>query len=83
MMKSAENWPRGEVTASLDGPLVRRILVQRQMRSELVVISCVGRKYPTQMGVAKDDVWVAFEGIAATDFHVGADSVAARRARKK
>ena len=35
-----------------------------------------------EMGVAKDDVWVAFEGIAATDFHVGADSVATRRAER-
>ena len=61
MMKSAENWPRAEVTAPLDGPPVRRILVQRQMRSEFVVISCVGRKYPTQMGVAEDeDVIEAF-----------------------
>jgi hypothetical protein len=25
------------------------------MRPEFVVISCVGRKYPTQMGVAEDD----------------------------
>ena len=36
-----------------------------------------------EMGVGKEDVWIAFEGIAAADFHVGADSVATRRARKK
>ena len=36
-----------------------------------------------EMGVGKDDVWVAFDGIAAADFYVGADSVATRRARKK
>jgi len=61
MMKSAENWPHAEVTAPLDGPPVRSILVQRQMRSEFVVISCIGRKYPTQMGVAEDeDVIEAF-----------------------
>ena len=61
MMKSAEDWPRGEVTAPLNGPPVRRILIQRQMRSEFAVISCVGRKYPTQMGVAEDeDVIEAF-----------------------
>ena len=36
-----------------------------------------------EMGVGKDDVWVAFEGIAAADFYVGAESVATRRARKK
>ena len=55
MMKFAENWPRSEVTAPLDGPPVRRILVQRQMRSEFIVISCVSRKYPAQMALAEDD----------------------------
>ncbi len=43
----------------------------------------VAQAVSDEMGVAKDDVWVAFEGIAAADFYVGADSVAARRARKK
>ncbi len=42
MMKSAEKRPRGEVTKPLNGPTVRRILVQRQMRSEFVVIDGVG-----------------------------------------
>ncbi|HEV2513239.1 tautomerase family protein [Bosea sp. (in: a-proteobacteria)] len=36
-----------------------------------------------EMGVGKDDVWVAFEGIAAAEFYVGPDSVATRRARRK
>jgi 4-oxalocrotonate tautomerase len=43
----------------------------------------VAEAVAAEMGVGKDDVWVAFEGIAAADFYVGADSVATRRARKK
>jgi 4-oxalocrotonate tautomerase len=43
----------------------------------------VSQAISDEMGVARDDVWIAFEAIAATDFHVGADSVAVRRARKK
>jgi phenylpyruvate tautomerase PptA (4-oxalocrotonate tautomerase family) len=35
-----------------------------------------------EMGLAKGDVWVAFEGIPAADFYVGSESVAAKRARK-
>jgi hypothetical protein len=38
MVKSTEKWLRGEVTVPLDRPLVRRILIQRQMRSEFVVV---------------------------------------------
>jgi hypothetical protein len=55
MMKSAEKRPRGEVTEPLNGPMGRRILVQRQMRSEFVVIDGVGTKDSTQVGVAEDD----------------------------
>jgi len=55
MMKSAEKRPRGEVTEPLDRPTVRRILVQRQMRSEFVVVDRVGTKDSTQVGVAEDD----------------------------
>jgi hypothetical protein len=55
MMKSAENRPRGDVTEPLNGPTVRRILVQRQMRSVFVVIADVGTKNSTQVGVAEDD----------------------------
>jgi 4-oxalocrotonate tautomerase len=43
----------------------------------------VAEAVSAEMGVGKDDVWVAFEGISAADFYVGADSVATRRARKK
>ena len=55
MMKSAENRPRGDVTELLNGPTVRRILFQRQMRSVFVVITDVGTKNSTQVDVAEDD----------------------------
>ena len=55
MMKSAENRPRAELAVSLDQPAARRILVQRQVRSEFVVIGGVGREDPAQMGLAEDD----------------------------
>jgi hypothetical protein len=55
MMKSAENRPRGELTKPLNGPTVRRILVQRQMRSVFVVIAGVGTKDSTQVAGAEDD----------------------------
>ena len=42
----------------------------------------VAEAIAAEMGIAKDAVWVAFEGIAAADFYVGADSVATRRAPK-
>ena len=54
-MKSAEDRSRNDLAKPLNGAMARRILVQGQMRSEFVVISCVGRKYPTQMGVVEDD----------------------------
>jgi hypothetical protein len=55
MMKSGEKRPRGDVTESLNGPTVRRILVQRQMRSVFVVIADVGAKNSTQVRFAEDD----------------------------
>ena len=55
MMKSAEDRPRNEVAEPLNGPTVRRILVQRQMRSVFVVITDVGTKNSTQVSVAEDD----------------------------
>src|SRR5258708_39430870 len=61
MMKSAEKRPRGEVTEPLDRPTVRRILVQRRMRSEFVVVDRVGTKDSTRVGAAEDyDVSVSF-----------------------
>jgi hypothetical protein len=32
------------------------------MRSEVVVIACVGRKDPVEMGFAEDDLWPAERG---------------------
>lgn len=55
MMKSAENWLCYEVTVPLDRPSARRILVQRQMRSQFVVIAGIGRKDPAQVSLAEDD----------------------------
>jgi hypothetical protein len=55
MMKSAEDRPRCDLAILVDRPMSRRILVQGQMRSELVVIASVGCKDPAQMGLAEDD----------------------------
>ncbi len=55
MMKSAEDWPCGDLAAPLDRPMARRILLQRQMCSEFVVIAFVDRKDLTQVGFAEDD----------------------------
>ncbi|HTG24090.1 MAG TPA: hypothetical protein VK681_28935, partial [Reyranella sp.] len=55
MMKSAKYRLSSELAKPLHRPMARRILTQRQMRPEFIAISCVGRKYPTQMGVAEDD----------------------------
>jgi len=35
-----------------------------------------------EMGATKQNVWVVFEGIPATEFHVGGESVADIKARK-
>jgi 4-oxalocrotonate tautomerase len=43
----------------------------------------VAQAVSDEMGVAKNDVWVVFEGIGAADFYLGPDSVATVRARKK
>jgi hypothetical protein len=51
MMKSAEDWPCGDLAAPLDRPMARQILLQRQMCSEFVVIADVGCKDPAQLGV--------------------------------
>jgi hypothetical protein len=55
MVKSTEKWLRGEVTVLLDRPMVRRILIQRQMRSEFVVVDGVGTEDSTQVGLTEDD----------------------------
>ena len=55
MMKSAENRLSSELAEPLNRPMARRILGQRQMCSEFVVIAGIGPKDPTQMGLAEDD----------------------------
>ena len=55
MMKSAKNRLSSKLAEPLDRPMARRILDQGQMCSEVVVIASVGRKDPTQMGLAEDD----------------------------
>lgn len=55
MMKSAEDSSRGDLAAPLHGPTARRILGQRQVRPDFIVIVGVGGKDPAQVGLAKDD----------------------------
>ena len=55
MMKLAENRPRRNLAEPLDWPMARRILVERQMCPEFVVIAGVRTKDPTQMHFAEDD----------------------------
>ena len=45
----------GELAKPEDRTMARRILVERQMRSEIDAIMNVGSKNPAQMGLAKDD----------------------------
>jgi hypothetical protein len=54
-MKSTEDWLSGDLAEPPDRSMARRILVERQMRSEIVVIQSVGDKSPAQMCLAKDD----------------------------
>ena len=55
MMKSAEDRLSSELAEALDRSMARRVLIQGQMRSELVVIAGVGREDPAQVGLAEDD----------------------------
>jgi 4-oxalocrotonate tautomerase len=43
----------------------------------------VAQAVSDEMGVPKNDVWVAFEGIGAVDFYLGPDSVQTVRAKRK
>jgi hypothetical protein len=54
-MGSAEDGARDDVADLSDWPMARRILVQRQMRSEVVVINDVGGEDPAQVRLAEDD----------------------------
>ena len=55
MMKSTENRPSSDFTEPLNGTKKRYVLIQRQMSSEPVVITRVGRKDPAQVSFAEDD----------------------------
>ena len=48
-MKSAKNGLSGELFEPLNQPVARRIFIQRQKRSELVVMSNVGSNDSPQM----------------------------------
>jgi hypothetical protein len=58
MIKSAENRLSSEPTEPLDWPMIRRILIQEQMRSEFVVVAGVDREDPAQVGLAEDDYMI-------------------------
>ena len=61
MMKSAEDWPRSDVTDPSNWPNKRRVLGQRQMRPDTVVVDRISVEDLTQVGLAKDhDVIQAF-----------------------
>ena len=55
MMKSADDRLSSDLAEPLDRSTARRILVERQMRSEIVVIKSIVSKNPAQMRLAKDD----------------------------
>ena len=55
MMKSAKDRVSNKLAVPQDRPIARRILAQRQMSSEFVVIAGVSCKNSTQMRLAKDD----------------------------
>src|SRR5580704_1412773 len=55
MVQPAEDRLSGELAEALDRSMARRILAQRQMCSQVVVIDAVGRKDSAQVGLAEDD----------------------------
>ena len=55
MMKSAEDRPRGNATHPSNRTNKRRVLGQRQMRADIVVVGGIGVQDLTQVGFAKDD----------------------------
>jgi hypothetical protein len=55
VMKPTKDRPRGKLTVPLDWPMALRILGQRQMCAEPVVIGSIGSKDSAQMGAAEDD----------------------------
>ena len=60
-MKSTEERPRDNVTDAFDGANKRSVFVQRQVRSNAVVVGGIGLKDPAQVGLAQNhDVIQAF-----------------------
>jgi len=55
MMKATKNWLSSEPAEALDRPTVRRILGQRQMSAQFVVVASICRKDLAQVGLAKDE----------------------------
>jgi hypothetical protein len=57
VVKSAQNGARTDRTGSLNWARNRRILVQRSVRSDAIVIVDVGFQDPTQMHLAQAMMW--------------------------
>jgi hypothetical protein len=55
MVQSAEDRPSSKLAEALDRPMMRRILPQGQVRSQLIVIDGIGGKDPAQVGLAEDE----------------------------
>src|SRR5512139_1062586 len=61
MMQAAQDWLSSDLAEPLNGTTERRVLAQRQMWPDFVVIVGIGSKEPARMGLAKeDDVIEAF-----------------------
>src|SRR3954471_13411326 len=54
-MKSAENRTRFRDANPLDWAVDRRVFLKRAMRSDFVVIACIGDQQPAQVSLAEDD----------------------------
>src|SRR3954451_20788990 len=54
-MKSAENRTRFRDANPLEWAVDRRVFLKRAMRSDFVVIACVGDQQPAQVSLAEDD----------------------------
>ena len=55
MMEPAQDWTAKNVTDGPNGTRYRRILIQGQMRTYLIVVFHVRQKYVTKMSFAQDD----------------------------
>jgi len=55
MMQSAEDWYRCDGAELLRAPKIRRILVQREMRADLIVIRSVILQHATQLRFVEHD----------------------------